>query len=356
MMVIISQSSYVIARKSITAQTYFGSEEETGQIFGGSATRHRAILSFLSTFVDNDRLNIIYEKADMDLEGFLLLPDNNAKIGLSPAEIFGNLSDIADALNFLHTGIRPDGSKQPYVCYHRCLTSWNILVFNAASNPIWKIADFGIVSQQPGSHRQLGFLGDIVCREYADASLIGPPRWHWAPDRQYNCVGPHSNIWSLACIMMLVITRCLDGLTQLEELNKYMLTDHSFGQQSSSDNFFKGQSLDERMEQWLQRLAAAEISKPNANQRKECVSLLRRMLMLDPRKRPKAAEITQSLRDLAKALRDDGTRDGSPGGDGADLPEHDDSKSSTSPLNNILANSSYFDLATPPVQDAVIKN
>jgi hypothetical protein len=126
-----------------------------------------------------------------------------------------------------------------------------------------------------------------------------------------------------------------------------MLTDHSFGQQS----------LDERMEQWLQRLAAADVSKPNASQRKQCVSLLHRMLMFDPRKRAKAAEVAQNLRDLAKALRDDVTRDGSPDGDGAAaLPEHDDSKSSTSPLNNILAEASYFDLATPPVQDAITKN
>jgi hypothetical protein len=182
MMVIISQSSYVIARKGIRAQTYLGSERKTGQIFGGNATRHRAILFFLSTFVVNDSLSIIYEKADMDLEAFLLLPDNNAKIDLSPADIFGNLSDMADALNFLNTGIHPDGSTQPCVCYHRGLTPRNILVFNAASNPIWKIAGFGIVSRKPGSHRQVGFLGDIVSQVYGGASLDGPPRWAWDPE------------------------------------------------------------------------------------------------------------------------------------------------------------------------------
>jgi hypothetical protein len=78
---------------------------------------------------------------------------------------------------------------------------------------------------------------------------------------------------------------------------------------------------------------------------------------LDPRKRAKAVEVAQDLCNLTKTLRDNVTLDGSPEGDGAaDLPEHDDSKSNTSPLINILAISSYFDLATPPVQDVVTKN
>ena len=133
--------------------------------------------------------------------------------------IFGRTIGLAGALAYLHEELYMPSSNERYQCYHLDMKPQNILVFNIGGNDVWKISDFGISKMKkktPDGHAHLEseHLLDKVFKPKKNidsSSGIENARFggtYAAPEakEQSDMVTTKSDVWSLGCVIALVLT------------------------------------------------------------------------------------------------------------------------------------------------------
>ncbi len=184
---------------------------------------HKNILITRASLEWGNIYSLFFDLAKMDLSQYFT--DKNIVIDSvgEKATIFGRTIGLAGALAFLHEEIQLNPTdEQPkseqLQCYHLDLKPQNILVFEEGSNHIWKISDFGISRIKTVPHGQpddvsVAFLDKIFKPEKNMDTSSGVPNTRFggtyaAPEARElsDMVTRKSDVWSLGCVLALVLT------------------------------------------------------------------------------------------------------------------------------------------------------
>ena len=137
-------------------------------------------------------------------------------------KVFSHTIGLAGALAYLHDELFISSTNEQLRCYHLDLKPQNILVFEKGDNLIWKVSDFGISQikriQAPRANFEpedrISLLDRIFKPDKSGPDLssgVANPRdagTYTAPEarRKAEKVTRASDIWSLGCVMSLVLT------------------------------------------------------------------------------------------------------------------------------------------------------
>lgn len=246
-------------------------EKNVAQALRGSMTHHDAVIEALSIYCIGGDLEVIYPLAETDLENFMKNEIYNRlwDTDFSLADVLIQMRGIASALKYLHNGMEHSLRRDASVC-HMDFKPDNILVYlNANSTEgafTFKISDFGVAKIQPNiGHRMFlkdaGVLGVTPAEQRFEATR--PADTYSAPEMYHkekrDKVGLNSDVWSLACILIEVITRQLlrrEGMTKFDE--------ERFAENDEKDEYFfntnpsGGFGLNTAVENWLSDFGDSE--------------------------------------------------------------------------------------------------
>lgn len=261
----------------------FSNENRQGRRFGDNFDQERTILSKFkealisvsavtvnfAAFVHGEKLNIISEYADMDLadllagecQDFSSLASDRSKF--TPRNLLKEAFQLFEALTYLHNGIALSISSRPSIV-HMDLKPDNILVFgpfDSTSRPVgtWKISDFNlaestdVTNTRPASARPAGMattLGGLIREKSSRPGREGaylPPELRRRNQLQAD---KKTDVWSLGCIMAVVLAFALDGPAGVSHLQTLRENDRN-------DYFYDiapdGTSIPKRnLTEWLQ--------------------------------------------------------------------------------------------------------
>lgn len=222
--------------------------------------------------------SLLFPLADSDL-GKRLGTEDFSMFTLK--DLLSELSHLADALAFLHHGVRTlDGL--PLVGGHMDLNPRNILIFPGGREDspvgVWRITDFS--------------TSTLTAKDGHD--ILPPPKLvpevYNAPEIQLpienNKAEPACDIWSFGCIIFEVLVGYVEGERFKSWKDKY----------GNSRCYYenKGQlKVESRVWKWL---TASDSDDPL----RLCKQLVMDMLKIDPKDRPSAEQIRDRLRPLSK--------------------------------------------------------
>ena len=165
--------------------------------------------------------------------------------------VFGQTIGLAGALAYLHDDLYLASTNEQLQCYHLDLKPQNILVFERSGKRIWKISDFGISQikripiNQSTSEHHVSFLDNIFKLKEPDkdpSSGVDNSRYggtYAAPEakEKSETVTRKSDVWSLGCVITLVLTFLHNPSQGIEQFQKARARDRSH------DWFFDSKAL-----------------------------------------------------------------------------------------------------------------
>lgn len=230
--------------------------------------KHPNIVELLAAYTFKGKHNLIFRKAcDKTLSSLLEhpRPQQFASFG----SVLDALSGLCSALDAVHEFKFPDLS---FIGCHHDLKPDNVLIDNGS----FLLADFGLSSfkdSNEGSDTSFKQVrGDYVAPECQDLEDLSTE----------NRVRRPSDVWSLACIMLEVVTWMAFGPHGVEEFeeNRAFKVDHY-----TRHRFHHGLGSESpAVVAQIDRLALRSVSRPE----KKLMRLIWDMLDLDPQKRPSA--------------------------------------------------------------------
>jgi serine/threonine protein kinase len=256
-----------------------------------------------TAFLHGSDFNIISPLADLDLHTYFegSYPDFHLRSRcFSPAHLLYGAACLAGALRFLHEGLQPVGIAEKIYCAHLDLKPENILViWPRGSNPPagrWLVHDFGTSkikeSRNAHSSKTLVAPGDFI-RQFSLTQASRTPGPFQAPEVQNSTervVGTESDIWSLGCILAQVLTFALGGPPFASQLaqSTYEGFRNDYFYNTADKNF----ALKGPVVQYLDSLTS---SYQDNTWIMETLGLIYRILVKDPRLRPSAKEVQDTL-------------------------------------------------------------
>lgn len=235
--------------------------------------------------------------------------------------VFSRTIGLAGALAYLHDELFLASTGEQLCCYHLDLKPHNILVFEEGDNIIWKISDFGIsrIKRIPASRAKvesgypISFLNKIFRPDNSStdpSSGVENPRdagTYTAPEARHKTekVTRTSDVWSLGCVLALVLTFMENQRAGIEDFKNARMKDRV------DDLFYDSfppligtesrPSLRFSVPVWLELLT--ENAKKRSEVEGEAVGLAsdliqHRMLLPNPRDRAAAKIVEQELRSI----------------------------------------------------------
>lgn len=244
---------------------------------------HERIIKHLAVVIDphaglqpptSGKHSLIFPLADSDLEKYLNT-ENFSRFEFK--DLMTELFDLADALSFLHNGVKTSGGVS-IVGSHMDLKPSNILIFRGQreESPVgtWKITDFSTST-----------LTDEDGHDYLSPPRL-VPQTYTAPEIQdaveENKADPACDIWSLGCIIFEVLLGYVEG----EECKSWR---DRYGNMRC---YYEGEGEEMRVEsrvwKWLNEDA-------EDNSVGMCKQLVMDMLRIDPEERLTAEQVRDRL-------------------------------------------------------------
>jgi serine/threonine protein kinase len=262
-----------------------------------------------TAFLHGSDFNIISPLADLDLHTYFegSYPDFHIKSrGFSPAHLLYGAACLAGALRFLHEGLQPVGISEKIYCAHLDLKPENVLVTwqRGTNEPAgrWLVHDFGTSKIKEGrqvrSSTSLVAPGDFI-RQFSLTKASRTPGPFQAPEVQATTervVGTESDMWSLGCILAVVLAFALGGPPSVTKLA------NSRGHEEFDDDYFyikEGNkfALKDRVSIYLESLASGPGGRDPGGRSwiREILNLIYKTLVEDPLSRPSAKEVQDTL-------------------------------------------------------------
>ena len=287
---------------------------------------HENILVTKASLQWGGTYSLFFDLAKYNLDDYF----NDGNVCMLPTQkamVFGQCIGLAGALAFLHNDLfLNDGSSEQLQCYHLDLKPQNVLVFErdepngVQGNYIWKISDFGISkikhckrrgsSESPGHH--VSFLEMIFrpIKPSNGSSGVNNSRYggtYAAPEARLenDKVTRKSDVWSLGCLITLVLTYLDSGKTGIADFRDSRL------QGRDNDRFFETNlpvigteavdKLHPSVPKWLDGLVAKAHERSEHEGKaveKASQYVLESMLLADEEKRHDAKQVEDKLKGI----------------------------------------------------------
>jgi serine/threonine protein kinase len=206
----------------------FLTEQKSLKSFKRCLEGNSNIMLSYTSFAHGPDFTIISPLADLDLHTFFhgTYKDFRSRSqGFTPLHLLYGASCLAGALKFLHEGLRQRGIAGKIYCAHLDLKPENILVVwgkpDVEPAGRWLVHDFGTSKIKGASSSQTLAPGDFLSRHFSYTQPRRAPGPFQAPEvRKSNerVVGRESDIWSLGCILAVVLAFACGGPSWVEGL------------------------------------------------------------------------------------------------------------------------------------------
>ena len=246
--------------------------------------------------------------------------------------IFSRTIGVAGALAYLHDELFLAATGEQLCCYHLDLKPTNILIFEEGKRVIWKVSDFGIsvIKRKPASRKlehPISPLNNIFRPDQSSAepsSGVQNTRYagtYTAPEarHRYDKVTRTSDVWSLGCVLTLVLAFFDNQRTGIEDFSNARMKDRDddlfYDSDPTPNSTDSKPSLRSSVPAWLKHL------RDNANSRSKAegvaVSMVssliqERMLLPNPIDRRSAREVEKALKAIQPYFTPTNTLKGAP--------------------------------------------
>lgn len=273
-------------------------------------------MNSLGSVLYSNCLHIFFPLADFDLDDFLYDKKHSEQIvryPVKPIHLIHEVAGLANALDYLHDGLHsPDGEH--FICIHHDIKPDNILIFHDPMAPVgrWKITDFGVSRLKKAQSNS----DDHVVYPYyhipsAPASLTIPKRpmgSFQAPEverQEEKGVGPQSDIWSLGCVLCLVLAYAIGGTSSVNNLDETRKR-RKEGMSYEDDYYYRDNppTLKPEIRTWFHEFC--DITEGENSWVKPCTSIITSMMNIDPRNRPSAKWVEKKLYRVVKEIKEPG--------------------------------------------------
>ena len=223
---------------------------------------HQRIMDHLGSVVIGGRFSIFYPWADFNLEEFFACekwPPAIRDEDITPRSLLKESFGLAHALEYLHTQLH-DEEGNSIQCCHMDLKPDNILVMFGDQRYVlgqWKIADFGISNIEPRSMSPS--IRDFYNKTKATRSgtkpasvrthrypgpfqppeAENPINWSRQPTKDLNDL--KGDIWSLGCILLVVLVFAIGGKPYVDALADRRQTGLDYDDVNRSGRFYRKQ-------------------------------------------------------------------------------------------------------------------
>ncbi|KAI1415509.1 kinase-like protein [Hypoxylon sp. FL1857] len=278
--------------------------------------------TFGSLQLDQTTFSLFMAYAECDLREWMRRTEPPV-LESGKSDILKSASGLADGLKFLHSDIRdPNGNRM--VCYHMDLKPANILVFpdTEQGKMLWKISDFGMSRIKVSHHHTVTSDRDISAvfeKRAEDTSVSHTVNRRFegsylAPESDISVrkMNEKSDIWSLGCVISVVMTYLAQGQNGIEEYAEDRADVSMQSTGKDTDRFFlvSRDPTRPRPHPAIKKNHKSLITEANRRSSGEgsvvervlsCVE--EKVLQLEPRRRESAGYISNKLLDASAAYR-----------------------------------------------------
>lgn len=300
------------------AKKSFEAEGTTLKQFIQAVKSHRNIATTKASLEWGNTYSLFFDLAKHNLWEYFMRNADAVRTLEEKRKVFSRSIGLASALAYLHEELYLATTNEQLQCYHLDLKPQNILVFEESGDDIWKISDFGIsrIKRIPpnephiDSEHHVSFLDRLFQSKESDQDLssgVNNSRYggtYAAPEakEKSDTVTRKSDVWSLACVITLVLTfihNRSQGIADFQE---------SRAKDRSNDWFFNSKALKAgsqtkkilhvSVSNWLDTLnrEASRRNKSEAEATKMATELLRKeMFLKDQESRMSAKNVEKKL-------------------------------------------------------------
>ena len=236
------------------AKKSFEAEGTTIKQFIQATKDHSNIVTTKASLEWGETYSLFFDLAKCSLWDYFMDKNNEDMLNTleEKKKVFSRTIGLAGALHYLHDELKLDSTNERLQCYHLDLKPQNILVFGTSGHEIWKISDFGISqikrispnkSQSAAEHHG-SFLKMFQPKEPDEDPSSGVDNARYggtyaAPEarEKSDTVTRKSDVWSLACVITLVLTFLHDPSRGIAQFQKSRSRDRSH------DWFFDSKAL-----------------------------------------------------------------------------------------------------------------
>ena len=244
--------------------------------------KHPNIVQLYCSYTYRDKYNLIFAVADHGSLDALFRSRIPPAIALT-SRLLPALAELASGLDALHNFASKVYDLSLSGCHHD-LAPRNILVHGETL----LLADFGLSTFHEAEEDSLTAFREVR------GAYIAPECQHIQNNRvETRTVGRASDIWSFGCVISEVLTYMVWGATGVELFRKARRVEIT--PELEWYRFHKGpETPNPEVDRWLEKLMAdGDVVKVRL------VVLIRRMLSIDPQKRPLSTEVWVTLRGIA---------------------------------------------------------
>ena len=300
------------------AKKSFDAEGSTIAKFIRCAKKHDNIATTKASLEWGKTYSLFFDLAKCNLWHHLTHPTATMENLEEKRRVFSRTIGLAGALAYLHDELYLDSENEILQCYHLDLKPHNILVFEMNGEEIWKIADFGIsqIKCIPGnashheSEHHVSFLDKVFHSKTPDntpSSGVDNSRYggtYAAPEAKEKSdkVTRKSDVWSLACVITLVLTYLHNQTHGIKQFQESRERDRSHDWFFDSKALKKGSETKEILHisvvNWLDTLNGAAMGREALATMKATELLKNDMFLRNQEERLSAKEVKERLMDI----------------------------------------------------------
>ena len=307
------------------AKKSFDDEGTTIKQIIQSVKGHRNIATTRASLEWGNTYSLFFDLAERNLWQHFMEDRDPVRTLEERQRVFSRICGLAGALAHLHEGLKLYPTNEPLQCYHLDLKPQNILVFGTGDDQIWKISDFGMSqikqtqpmeSQHEPKHHLLDRIFQSTKRNDDPSSGVDNSRYggtYAAPEakEKSDTVTRKSDVWSLGCVITLVITylhaqsqgiKQFEGLRASDRSQDWFFDPETF--KAGSDN---SGILHSSVVEWFQTLlkGASRRCQQEAKAIANTIDLLRDGIFLrDEENRLSAKTVEEKLETLVYSFRE----------------------------------------------------